>query len=185
MDIAITNLRVLSRMQRQQRQETYSRKSTDETNDQTTPTTAYKLQGQIIQQKQLLPIDRMFRDRKSHINMQMSVGRDVWGSSRYIFMKDIELIAKMMVDDVTIENDERADGSRMRVDVKELNERVVVLVTSLDECIRAEDGCYHGQNQLHQPQTQLGISPSMPRKGIKICSPSKSSSMASITRTHV
>jgi hypothetical protein len=187
MDIALADLRVLSRMQSQHRQDdTSSTKSMDETTIPTTPM-AHKhlpLQDQSIQRHQMLPIDRMFHDWKGHSSMQAKSGREVWGPSRYAFSTDIDMITNMI--GVTNENGEGGRGGRsnMGINVEEWNGRVNALFALFDECIRAEEG-YSEQNPLQQPQTQFVISPPKLRYGTKICSPSKSPSMASITRAHI
>lgn len=190
LDIALAGLRVLSRMQSQQRQEiSIPTKSMDKTTTPTksTPLHPSPLQIQVAQRKQRLPVDRMMHDWKGNTNnMHASIGRDVWGPSRYAFLKDIDVITNILVEGVTNGNDGGGEGgSCMGVNIiEEWHEQVNALVTSLDECIRAEEGLPH--EQMHQPPTQLGISPSLLRYGTKsFSSPSKSPSMASITRAHV
>mmetsp|Transcript_38290 Transcript_38290/g.92360 ORF Transcript_38290/g.92360 Transcript_38290/m.92360 type:complete len:1482 (-) Transcript_38290:9-4454(-) len=182
LDIVSADLHMLSRVQRQQKESASNTGSG--TNPTATPTRQQGLcpnrpssQSRIRGFKPRLPRDSFLRDWKSsnECHLTNDIGREVWGSSRYAFLKDIESITKML------------ELEAISISANEWHGRVDSIVASLDECARADVGNNSQPHETargaHQQQRALGISPSLLRYGTK--NPPKSPPLASITRAHV
>ena len=204
LDIASGGLHLITRIQQQQQQSQQQQQERSKSSPKNAPSTPKKVMGtsQTSQPKdhqttQLLPKDRMMHDWKGNKNkshMTCPSGREIWGPSRYAFLKDVDTITKLLEQD-----GETKEGSgilRGVISHDEWYERVNSIVQVLDECVRVEH--HHQQQQLGnvnspireggggnklQQTASLGISPSLLRYGNK--SPVKSPSLASITRAHV
>jgi len=196
LDIVLADLHVLSRVQRQQQQKRDSELKpvkdilSNKVMRKKIPTTPTKLLpsqknyqtlsrtiDQVQQMKSHLPRDRMMHDWKCthQSRATRAVGREIWGPSRYAFLKDIESISAML----GMEENEAIVG----INADEWQEKVDSIIAALDEIVRVELGNSLQQRDDERRQQQtLTISPSLRRYGN---SPYKPASLASISRAHV
>jgi len=203
LDIVSGSLHLLTRIQKQHLQQQSQESDQNEIEAKIATPTKKKRSTQPPSQstaKAQLPKDRMLYDWKSN-NSKLKTcpsrlsptSREIWGPSRYTFLKDIDSITQLLKVDKDASN-------IMGINHDEWYERINSIVQSLDECVSVERQLQFGNDvspirhhesgtggQLHQ-SAALGISPSLLRYGnkspLKSGTP-KSPSLASITKAHV
>jgi len=204
LDIVSGSLHLLTRMQKQHLQQQSQESDQNETEAKiTTPTKKKRASAQppsvpqTTNNKAQLPKDRMIHDWKSNYNKLKSpsrlspTGREIWGPSRYSFLKDVDSITQLL----KVDNDA---SNIMGINHDEWYERINSIVQVLDECVKFDQLLQFGNDvspiQHHesggqlQQSTALGISPSLLRYGNKSSinnGTPKSPSLASITKAHV
>ena len=180
LDIVSGSLHLLTRMQKQKQSQLNETTTASGKNTKiTTPTkkkraSAQPPSSQSTNNKAQLPKDRMIYDWKSNNNKLKSrsrlspTGREIWGPSRYTFLKDIDSITQLLKVD-------KDAVSIMGINHDDWYERINSIVQALDECVRVEQRLQFGNDvspirhedgvgeQLQQSAT-LGISPSLLRK---------------------